>query len=73
MFLEIEDVFFLILYTLVYTLISGYMSFRLNDILDKEPTIEKLTRHFLVWPIECLFIFILSIKIYIKEKYLKNK
>jgi hypothetical protein len=73
MFIELEDIVFTIIFTLVYTLISSYMSFRLNDILDKEPTVEKLTRHFLVWPIEILFILILSIKIYIKEKYINTK
>lgn len=66
---ESENFIFAILFTMVYTIVSMLMSFRLTEILDNEASIEKLTRHFLVWPIELLFIFILSFKIYLYEKY----
>lgn len=74
MFLEIEDIFFTILYTMVYTIVSMYMGFRLTEILNGDDgSIEKLARHFILWPIECLFILVISIKIYFKEKYYKIK
>lgn len=66
---ESENFIFAILFTMVYTIVSMLMSFRLSEVLDSEASIEKLTRHFLVWPIELLFIFILSLKIYLCEKY----
>ena len=63
-----EDVFFTILYTMVYTIISMFMSFRFVDLLGDEPSVEKLTRHFLLWPIEGLVILVLCVKYYIEEK-----
>ena len=63
-----EDVFFTILYTMVYTIISMFMSFRFVDLLGDEPSVEKLTRHFLLWPIEGLVILVLCVKYYMEEK-----
>lgn len=73
MFIEIEDIFFTVLYTMVYTIISMFMSFRFVDILGDDPSVEKLTRHFLLWPIEGLVILVLCVKYYIEEKREEEK
>jgi len=72
MYMEIDDICFTIFFTIIYTIISTFMSFKLNDMLDKEPSVEKMSRHFVLWPVELLFIIIISLKIYLKEKYNKN-
>lgn len=63
-----EDVFFTILYTMCYTILSMFMSFRFVDLLGDDPSVEKLTRHFLLWPVEGLVIFVLCVKYHIEEK-----
>lgn len=68
-----EDVFFTILYTMVYTIISMFMSFRFVDLLGDDPSVEKLTRHFLLWPIEGLVILVLCAKYYVEEKREEEK
>ena len=74
MFIEVEDIFFTILYTMVWTIVSLLMSFRFVDILGDDPSVEKLTRHFLLWPIEGIVILTLCVKYYLEErKESKNK
>ena len=67
MFIEVEDIFFTIVYTMIYTIVSMFMSFRFVDLLGDEPSVEKLTRHFLLWPIEGLVILTLCIKYHLEE------
>lgn len=70
MYLEVEDIVFTILYTMLYTIISMFMGFRLTEILNGEDgNVEKLTRHFILWPIECLVMLTLGIKMCIEDKY----
>jgi len=52
----------------MYTIISMFISFRFVDLLGDDPSVEKLTRHFLLWPIEGLVIFVLCVKYHIEEK-----
>lgn len=73
MIIQGEDVFFTILYTMVYTIISMFMSFRFVDLLGDDPSVEKLTRHFLLWPIEGLVILVLCVKYYIAEQKEKKE
>lgn len=67
MFIEVEDIFFTIVYTMIYTIVSMFMSFRFVDLLGDEPSVEKLTRHFLLWPIEGLVILTLCVKYHLEE------
>lgn len=67
MFIEVEDIFFTIVYTMIYTIVSMFMSFRFVDLLGDEPSVEKLTRHFLLWPIEGLVILTLCLKYHLEE------
>lgn len=74
MFIEPEDIFFTVVYTMAWTILSLMMSFRFVDILGDDPSVEKLTRHFLLWPVEGLVILTLCLKYYIAErKENKNK
>lgn len=68
MFIEVEDIFFTVIYTMIWTILSLMMSFRFVDILGDEPSVEKLTRHFLLWPVEGLVILTLCLKYYIAER-----
>lgn len=68
-----EDVFWTIFYTMMYTIISMFMSFRFVDLLGDDPSVEKLTRHFLLWPVEGLVIFVLCVKYHIEEKREEEK
>ena len=56
----LEDTLWTIFFTMMYTITSVFMSFRLTEFLDKPEEIgmEKFVRHFLVWPVECLFLLI---------------
>lgn len=63
-----DDFIWTILYTMVYTILSMYISFRLTELLnDEEGGVEKLTRHFILWPIEVLFIIVVCIKENVKD------
>lgn len=69
-----DDYIWTIIYTMIYTIISMYISFRLTELLnDEDGGVEKLTRHFILWPIEILFIVIIAIKCSIKDKYKKRR
>ena len=67
MFIEVGAIFFTIVYTMIYTIVSMFMSFRFVDLLGDEPSVEKLTRHFLLWPIEGLVILTLCVKYHLEE------
>ena len=67
MVIQGEDIIWTIIYTMMYTIISMFMSFRFVDLLGDDPSVEKLMRHFLLWPIEGLVILTLCIKCYIEE------
>ena len=56
----IENTLWTIFFTMTYTVISVFMSFKLSEMLDNPDEIgmEKFVRHFLVWPIECLYLLI---------------
>lgn len=56
-----------ILYTFFYTIFSIGMAFKMNDIFADDYSIEKLTKHFILWPIEGLFILILSLIVKLEE------
>lgn len=62
-----DAIFFSILYTFLYTIVSVIMSFKIAALLNDDPSVERLARHFVLWPIETLFIGILVFKIYINE------
>lgn len=69
MYMDFDDIWFIIFVTFAYTIGSTMMAFKLTDMLDNEPSVEKMSRHFILWPIETLFILIISLKMYLKEKY----
>lgn len=58
--MNLEDTLWTIFFTMAYTIISVFMSFKLSDYLDNpdEICLEKFVRHFIVWPIECLYLLI---------------
>ena len=69
-----DDYIWTIIYTMIYTIISMNISFRLTELLnDEDGGVEKLTRHFILWPIEILFIVIIAIKCSIKDKHKKRR
>lgn len=69
-----EEIFFAIMYTFFYTIISVGMSFKLNNLLDDYIDVSLLAKHFILWPIESLFIAILVVKVYLTENgYIKEK
>ena len=73
-FTEGEKVAFAIMYTFLYTIVSTGIAFKLNDLLDDEIDVGLLAKHFILWPIECLFIAVLCAKVYLVEKgYIKTK
>jgi len=73
MFTEGENVILAIMYTFLYTIVSVIMAFKTATLLDDELSVERLAKHFIIWPIECLFIGILVIKVYIAENYTNKK
>ena len=69
-----EEIFFAIMYTFFYTIISVGMAFKLNNLLDDYIDVSLLAKHFILWPIETLFIAILIVKVYLVENgYIKDK
>ena len=60
----IVDILWTIFYTMLYTLASVFMSFKLAEMLNNqdEISLDIFVRHFLVWPIECLFLLIFFVR-----------
>ena len=64
---DVERTLFMIMFSIGYVLISSMMSFRMLDQFGDDTDVQKLAKHFLLWPIEMLFIVILNIIIIIKD------
>ena len=64
---DTERILFMIMFSIGYVLISSMASFRMLDMFGDDTDVQKLAKHFLLWPIEMLFIIILNIIIIVKE------
>ena len=71
----IDDLIWTIIYTIIYTIISMCMSFKLTEVLNDNDDVwvEKLARHFILWPVECLFILVISIRYYYQDRKKSKK
>ena len=64
-----ENVLWAIFGTFVYTIVSSAMAFKMMDIFEDHIDVTELSKHFLIWPIELLFIVILGVRYAIEERY----
>lgn len=74
--MDVETILWTIFWTMMYTLGSVFISFRLTEILDDglDSGLDDFVKHFLVWPVEILFltIFFVQIKFGINTKKKRN-
>ena len=72
----IVTVLWTIFWTIIYICCSTIISFKLTDLIDDGPNsgLDVFVKHFLVWPVECLFllIFFIGYKLGLDKTKTKN-